>query len=236
MDSAPHTPSGWASRPNPDLYSPTNIDRYNKVVVNYSHRWAWRIDNSAIARLYAEHVGKHHLEVGPGDGHFLAQTPTPDLVHRWQVGLLDLNPHCLNKAAERLADRAYVQALEHDMLTAPWPVSGASQDSIACGNALHCVPGAGFTAKKHVFAEMARCLADDGVAFGYTLLASGDRMIRPNLLARVLMRSYNRKDNVFHNRGDFYTDLERILGMYFADVEIGVMGCAAVWTVRGPIR
>lgn len=232
-----HTPHGWRSRPNPNLYSPTNLNRYGKLVVNYSHRWAWKIDNSFVARLYADHVGPRHLEVGPGDGHFLAQTapPTPAPPQNWRVSLLDINTACLDKTAARLHGRAQVGALEHDLLV-PWPLADASQDSVACGNVLHCVPGAGFGAKQDVLAEMARCLTDDGTAWGYTLLASRDRMIRPNWLARALMWSYNRRENTFFNRGDFYADLERILGMYFRRVEVGVTGCAAYWVVRGPVR
>ncbi|WP_236572308.1 class I SAM-dependent methyltransferase [Nocardiopsis sp. FR4] len=225
------------SIPNPKLYSPRNLARYNKLVIEFSHTWAWKLDNDALLDLYLRHVSDRHLEIGPADAHFLDRTPAPALAHQWHVDVLDLNQAALDMAVGKLAGRAQVSPHRHDILVKPWPLTGRSVDSIACGNVLHCVPGAGFRAKAVAFSEMARVLSDDGVAWGYTLLGSQDPVIRPNLLARGLMWVYNRpKANTFHNRGDFYADLQDVLGLCFSQVKVHVMGCAAVWVVRGPRR
>ncbi|WP_026338269.1 class I SAM-dependent methyltransferase [Nocardiopsis sp. CNS-639] len=234
-ENTPPTAS-WVSAPNPKLYSPDNIDRYSRLVVDKSHRYAWKLDNDALQDPYLKHVSDRHLEIGPADLYFLHHTPAPTLAHLWHVDVLDINSAPLAAAKVRLAGRAQVHTHEHDILVAPWPLADQSVGSLACGNVLHCLPGAGFRAKAAVFDEMARVLTDDGVAWGYTLLGAKDPAISPNPLARLLMRSYNRADNVFHNTGDRYADLKRELGLRFAEVELSVMGCAAVFVLRGPIR
>lgn len=226
----------WVSAPNPVLYSPANIQRYRSLVVDKSHRYAWRLDNDQLQDLYLRNVSDRHLEIGLADLHFLHHTPAPAMAHGWHVHVLDINRAPLEEAKTKLAGRAQVDTHEHDILVAPWPMADQSVDSLACGNVLHCLPGAGFRAKAAVFDEMARVLTEDGVAWGYTLLGAHDPAISPNPLARLLMRSYNKAENTFHNTGDRYTDLERELHLRFAQVELSVMGCAAVWVVRRPVR
>jgi SAM-dependent methyltransferase len=230
------TSTTWVSSPNPGLYSPDNLARYGDLIVGKSHRYAWKLDNSRLLDLYLRHVSPDHLEIGPADLHFLDRTPAPAMQHQWRVQVLDINRAPLEVAAEKLTGRAHVALHEHDILTAPWPVADASVDSLACGNVLHCVPGDGFAAKAVVFDEMARVLTDGGTAWGYTLLGAQDPAVSPNLLARLLMRSYNKAENTFHNTGDRLADLERELNPRFGEVELSVMGCAAVFVMRRPIR
>ncbi|OLT25412.1 hypothetical protein BJF83_22910 [Nocardiopsis sp. CNR-923] len=233
----PHnSPITWVSQPNPRLYSPANLDRYGDLIVGKAHRFAWKLNNAELQDLYLRYVSDRHLEIGPADLFFLGHTPAPALEHQWHVDVLDINQAPLEMAAQNLGGRAQVALHEHDILTAPWPVKARSVDSLACGNVLHCVPGAGFTAKAAAIDEMARVLTDGGVAWGYTLLGAQDPAISPNLLARLLMRSYNWAENTFHNTGDRLLDLERELNLRFSEVEVRVMGCAAVFVMRGPIR
>jgi SAM-dependent methyltransferase len=231
-----HDRTAWVSSPNPVLYSPRNLARYGDFIVGKSHRYAWKLDNAELQDLYLKHVSTDHLEIGPADMEFLDRTPAPAMQHQWQVQVLDINRAPLEVAAEKLTGRAHIALHEHDILTAPWPLEDSSVGSIACGNVLHCVPGDGFAAKAVVFDEMARVLTDDGVACGYTLLGARDPAISPNLPARLLMWAYNRAENTFHNTGDRFADLERELNLRFGEVELSVMGCAAVWVMRRPIR
>ncbi|MEU4283581.1 class I SAM-dependent methyltransferase [Nocardiopsis dassonvillei] len=234
-DPAPTSPT-WVSAPNPQLYSPRNLQRYRRLVVDKSHRLAWKLDNTELLDLYLRHVRERHLEVGPADLHFLNLTPAPTLAHLWHVDVLDINDAPLNTAREQLLGRAQTSLHKHDALVAPWPLAHQSVDSLACGNVLHCLLGNGFRAKATAIGEMARVLTDDGTAWGYTLLGAQDPAISPNLLARYLMYRYNRADNIFHNTGDRLTDLSRELDACFAEVRLWVMGCAAVWVARGPRR
>ncbi|NKY96651.1 class I SAM-dependent methyltransferase [Nocardiopsis alborubida] len=236
MPEQPPTTHAWISAPNPRLYSLTNLNRYGRLIVDKSHRLAWKLDNAELLDLYLRHVSDRHLEIGPADMHFLSRTPAPAMEHQWRVDVLDINEAPLNMARERLAGRARVGTHQHDVLATPWPLSDQSVGSLACGNVLHCVPGKSFAAKATAIDEMSRVLNDTGVAWGYTLLGAQDPALSPNLLARYLMYRYNRADNVFHNIGDRLTDLSRELDLRFTEVRLWVMGCAAVWAVRGPRR
>ncbi|MCK9870266.1 class I SAM-dependent methyltransferase [Nocardiopsis dassonvillei] len=236
-ENTPRTDASWVSSPNPTLYSPRNLARYKRLVGELSHTYAWRIDNTALAGLYAEHVSARHLEIGPANAEMLATTPPPAPPEQWRVDVLDINTAPLAHAQQRLSGRAQVTAHLHDILAAPWPGLSRTFTSIAMGNVLHCAPGAGFTAKATAFNGLVDALTDDGVAFGYTLLGAGDPDADHNLPARLLMRAYNKPgSNTFHNRGDRLVDLERQLNLRFAQVDVQVMHSAAVFVVRGPIR
>ncbi|MFE7461721.1 hypothetical protein ACWFMI_23255 [Nocardiopsis terrae] len=238
-ENTPHTPShhtGWVSRPNPHLYSPHNIARYGDLIVKKSHRWAWKLDNDQLQDLYLRYVSAQHLEIGPADLYFLDHTPAPAMEHLWHVDVLDINRAPLEAAQHKLKGRAQAQVHEHDVLALPWPTKKHHYQSLAIGNVLHCVPGAGVSAKGSAIQGMAEALAKDGLAWGYTLTGSQDPMTRTNPLARALMWHYNKADNVFSNRGDRLADLERELKMYFASVQVWPMGAAAVFVVREPVR
>lgn len=235
-DKPPRTNTTWVSQPNPTLYSPKNIARYGDLIVGKAHRWAWKLDNNFLQDLYLLHVSDRHLEIGPGDLHFLDHTPAPALEDQWQVDVLDINRAPLETAEQKLSGRAQVNTHEHDILALPWPTQAHHFRSLAIGNVLHCLPGAGFDAKKAAIRGMADALADDGVAWGYTLPGAQDSATRTNLLARILMWRHNHADNVFCNRGDRYEDLERVLGAHFAWVRMTIMGSGVAFVVREPIR
>lgn len=235
-DDTPRTSAGWVSRPNPTLYSPRNLARYGDLIVDKSHRWAWRLDNDQLQDLYLRYVCDRHLEIGPADLHFLDRTPAPAMAHQWHVDVVDINSAPLKTAREKLTGRAQVSTHEHDVLALPWPTKKHHFQSLAIGNVLHCLPGAGFADKATAIQGMADALAEDGVAWGYTLTGAQDPMTHTNSLARFLMWRYNKADNVFSNRSDRYVDLERELKMYFASVDIWAMGSGVVFVLREPIR
>ncbi|WP_150236414.1 class I SAM-dependent methyltransferase [Nocardiopsis quinghaiensis] len=240
----PENSLGPVSAPNPRLYSPRNLKRYRRLVVGLSHRFAWKVSNTEIHALYARYVAPTHLEVGPADGHFLVNAPDltgpggePVSPSLRQVHLLDLNPAPLEVCARLLRERAQVITHEHDVLATPWPLADASVGSVAMFHVLHCVPGASIRHKRTAFSEAARVLSETGVFIGSTLLGADDPHTRNNWLARRLQTAYNRPDrNIFHNTEDRLTDLRAMLDLHFTDVQLTVMGSAAVWVARGPSR
>lgn len=239
-----NTPHTTRSAPNPRLYSRRNLKRYGRLVVNWSHRLAWKVDNGRILDLYAAHVAPTHLEVGPADAHFLLRAPAPigpsgeDVPTRLRrIHLMDLNPAPLDHCSPRLAGHGQVVPHQHDVLTSPWPLPDASVGSVAMFHVLHCVPGETMRQKEVAFAESARVLGDGGVFIGSTLLGVQDPHTSNNWLARRLQRSYNKPGrNVFHNTGDRLADLRSMLDLHFSRVDLAVMGSAGVWVARGPRR
>lgn len=238
------TPRAERSVPNPTLYSPANIKRYGRIVVNWSHRLAWKVDNQAILDLYALHMAPAHLEVGPADGHFLLQAPDPAgptgepvPANLRQIHLMDLNSGPLDHCVPLLADRSLVVPHIHDVLNAPWPLEDASVGSVAAFHVGHCVPGQLLRHKAPLFSEPARVLGEGGVFIGSTLLGPDDPHTHNNWLARRLQTAYNKPGrNTFHNAGDRFVDLRAMLDLHFTSVDLRVMGAAGVWVAKGPRR
>lgn len=241
-ENTPHTRT--ASVPNPRLYSRRNLKRYGRIVVNWSHRLAWKVDNDHVLDLYALYMAPTHLEVGPADGHFLLRAPAPAgpsgepvSAALRQIHLMDLNPAPLDYCTPRLADHGQVVPHRHDVLTAPWPLADASVGSVGMFHVLHCAPGSTLRHKATAFSEAARVLSDGGAFIGSTLLGVQDPLTNNNWLARRLQRSYNEPGrNIFHNVGDRVADLRSMLDLHFARAELTVMGAAGVWVAKGPRR
>lgn len=240
----PENASPPRSTPNPKLYSHRNLQRYHRLVVGLSHRFAWKVDNTAITALYARHLAASHLEVGPADGHFLVNAPDPvgpdgmPLSRSLrQIHLLDLHAAPLERCARLLDERAQVSTHQHDVLARPWPLTGEAVGSVAMFHVLHCIEGASMFAKHTPFSEVARVLAPGGVFIGSTLLGVEDPFTRNNWLARRLQRIYNRAEpTVFNNHGDRFVELRHMLSLHFTDVQVSVMGAAGVWVAKGPRR
>lgn len=239
-----NTPRAGRSVPNPTLYSPANIKRYRRLVVQLSHSLAWKVDNEAISDLYALHMAPTHLEVGPADGHFLLRAPDPAgplgepvPAKLRQIHLLDLNDGPLDHCAPLLNDRGLVIPHKHDVLNAPWPLDDASVGSVAAFHVAHCVPGPSLRHKAPLFSEPARVLGDEGVFIGSTLPGVDDPYTRNNWLARRLQTAYNKPGrNTFHNTGDRFVDLRAMLDLNFTSVDLREMGAGAAWVAKGPRR
>ena len=143
------------------------------------------------------------------------------------MGLMDLNPNSLAAAARRIG-RHRPASYRADVLR-PFPARGVEPfGSVALTYLLHCLPGP-MEEKAVVFDNLAPLLRPDGVVFGATLLSME---VERSRAARALMRLYNR-NGVFSNEADGVERLRAALERRFREVELEVVGCAALFAARG---
>lgn len=205
------------------IYSPALLRWYDVIVLGISNRLIWRCPTPRLLALFNRHVSGNHLDVGVGTGYFLDRCRFP--VESPRVTLLDANPHCLATAARRLA-RYQPRTVRCDIARAI-AYDGERFDSISLNYVLHCLPGA-LPHKATVLDHLRPLLNPGGVLFGATLLAEG---VRRSWAARRLMAAYNRR-GIFGNAGDALDDLRREFQRRFEEVQIDVVGCAALFVAR----
>jgi uncharacterized protein Gcw-chp len=80
------------------VYTPLALAFYDVVVHGLSNRFAWRCPTKRLLELYAANLSANHLEAGPGTGLFLDRAG----IDFDRLVLLDINEHCLARAARRL--------------------------------------------------------------------------------------------------------------------------------------
>nr|WP_280220346.1 class I SAM-dependent methyltransferase [Nocardia neocaledoniensis] len=178
---------------------------------------------------YHQHVGRHHLEVGPGSGWYLAHTTAP----LDRVTLMDLNPSPLSYTARRLRRTGAVVATARGSVLEPVPTDAGSEfDSIGINFVLHCVPG-DFAEKGVAFRHLAAVLADDGTLFGSTIL--GRDAPAPTLFGRALSAGYSQV-GAFNNADDDRVGLVDALRAAFDDVDLTDVGAVTLFAARSPRR
>jgi SAM-dependent methyltransferase len=192
---------------------------YDLLVIGFFTRVVWRCPPQHIASLYARYTGRRHLDVGPGTGYFLSRAPSTE-----RLLLLDPNLAVLTYAARQLADRAPA-TLAAD-IRATIPVEERF-DSAALSLVLHCLPGP-MEAKAAAVENVAAVLDPGGVLFGATVL--GDRRLH-NRFSAFWLRENNRR-GIFDNLGDTEAGLRSILTASFEEVEVRVIGSAALFAAR----
>lgn len=204
-------------------YTPWLLTIYDPFVLGFMARAVWRSPVPPVVDRYRHHVGRRHLDVGPGTGYFLDHAR---LAPETEVTLLDPNPNVLSHTSRRLAALG-ATTVEADVLK-PLPVRGPF-DSAALNFVLHCLPGP-LDRKAAAIRNVADVLATDGVLFGGTILGSSERHTR---VARAVLWAFNRQGS-FDNLGDTERGLREILEESFHEVEIDVVGSAAMFTAMGP--
>src|SRR5680860_1626237 len=117
------------------VYTPTALRFYDIVVHGLSNRFAWRCPTSRVVSLYEDNVSANHLEAGVGTGLFLDRAATGFR----RLVLADINEHCLDRAARRLA-RFRPQSAQVNLLE-PLAFDLAPFDSVGLTYVLHCLPG-----------------------------------------------------------------------------------------------
>ena len=206
-----------------DVYSPRVLRTYDLLVLGFSNRFIWKCPTKRLLALYSENVSGDHLDVGVGTGYFLDRCTFPAATPR--IALLDLNANCLQQTAQRI-ERYRPEIVQANLLQ-PISYDGERFSSIGMNYVLHWLPG-DLNAKAAAFDHLQHLLKPGGVIFGSTLLAHG---VRRGFAARRLMALYNRK-RIFSNADDSLDELQRVLTDRFANVEIEVVGCAAIFSAR----
>ncbi len=204
-------------------YTPLLLAIYDSFVLGFMARAVWRCPTPPVVDRYRHHVGRRHLDVGPGTGYFLDKA---GLLAGAEVTLLDPNPTVLAHASRRLAPMN-LTTVEADVLK-PLPISGPF-DSAALNYVLHCLPGHQ-SHKAGAIRNVAAVLGPDGVLFGGTVLGSSAEHT-PS--ARAFLRAFNRQ-GVFDNLEDTEAGLHEVLEESFQTVEIDVIGSVALFTATRP--
>lgn len=216
MQNTPHDADVFAGQA---VYTEKSLRYYDLIVLSISNRLIWKCPSRHIEQLYNECVRDKHLDIGVGTGYFLDRCRfpgTPDIT------LLDLNEASL-AAAEKRIERYAPKTVTANVLE-PLPLGEEKFDSVGLNYLLHCIPG-DLKSKACVFDHILPHLNPGGVLFGSTLLSHG---VKRSFLARKLMAIYNSK-RIFSNEQDALTDLEQALHRRFNDVEINVIGSAALF-------
>ena len=213
------------SRPNPSVYSSRVLKYlYTPLIIGFSHRWVWGVPNSELRSLYRTNIGTPHVEIGPGNAHWLRkQSPR-------QVHLIDITRDPLRVSNARLEKRDWQVFAHQQSATDPWPLEDASVQSVGAGMILHCLPGENLFDKRPLLTQAHRGLKVDGRLFGATVLGEADPAPISRLGKRV-RDTYNNSDNVFSNRGDTAEELHQVLESVFGTgrATVRVFGATALF-------
>jgi ubiquinone/menaquinone biosynthesis C-methylase UbiE len=208
-------------------FTPAFLRVYDALVLGFYCSVVWRCPAGRIVEQYARHVGRRHLDVGPGTGYFLERARLPVGA---EMTLLDPNPHVLAHARRRLAGlrpAPDVSAIKADVLR-PLPLPPEQRfDSAALSFVVHCLPGP-MPRKAAAIRNVAAALEVGGVLFGATVLGTS---ARHTWLSRLALRGVNRR-GIFSNLCDSEKGLRAILGESFEEVDIEIVGSAAVFAAR----
>lgn len=198
------------------------LKTYDPWVLGFMAPRVWKMGAKPGLDLYRKHIGRRHLDVGPGTGFFIVETNPPA---KTELTLLDANPNVLAYCAERLT--AWQPVTVEANVLKPLPVDGPF-DSAALAHVIHCLPGP-MSDKAAAIRHIASVLTDDGVLFGGTVLGlSADH----SLAARLFLRMANLQGG-FDNRDDDVEGLRTILQASFEEVDIDVpTGSVAYFTAR----
>ena len=203
------------------IYNRLVLSIYDLLVVNASCRLAWRCPNHHMLRMYSDHVGAAHLDLGVGTGFYLDKCRFP--VSRPRITLVDLNDNSLAHTAGRIA--RYDVTRHRANVLEPLDLPADEFDSAALNFLLHCLPGS--MAEKAVSLDhAAACVRPGGVVFGSTILSQG---VPVSGLARWLMARYN-ASGIFHNTQDSLDGLRAELGKRFSTWNVDVHGNIALFT------
>lgn len=216
----PAPSESWAGQA---VYTARSLRLYDAVVLGLSNRFLWRCPTAELRALYDANVSANHLDAGVATGYFLDSCRFPTASPR--LGLLDLNPLCLETAARRVA-RYRPETYQADVLR-PVELAVPPFDSLGMTYLLHCLPGP-MDRKATAFANLRPLLNPGARVFGATILGRG---VAHNVLGRRVMAFYNGR-GIFGNTADDLQGLRVALDSHFAEVELRVEGTVALFTAR----
>jgi SAM-dependent methyltransferase len=204
-------------------YTPLFLRIYDPVILGFLAPVVWRCSSGRLAEGYRQHLGRRHLDVGPGTGYFLKRAGIPD---GRPVTLLDPNANVLAHASRRV-QHLDVTTVEADVLK-PLPVDGPF-DSAGLNGVLHCLPGP-LLRKAAAVVNVAAVLGPNGVLFGASILG---RSSRHTWVARRMLEVNNRR-GTFDNLDDTEDGLREILEESFGRVEMETVGSMAIFAATSP--
>jgi len=210
----------WAGQA---VYTAKSLKLYDALVLSFSNRFLWRCPTADLVALYDANVSANHLDAGVATGYFLDRCRFPEA--RPRLGLLDLNPLCLETAAARVA-RYRPQTYCADVL-APIGIETQPFDSLGITYLLHCLPGP-MSRKAAAFGHLSKLLNPGARVFGATILGQG---APHSALGRRLMALYNDK-GIFGNSADDLVGLRQGLETHFTEVTLTQRGAVALFTAR----
>jgi SAM-dependent methyltransferase len=204
-------------------YNAAMLAIYDVWVLKFMSKAVWKVPVDQGVDRYRRHMGRRHLDVGPGTGYFLEKADPP---RDTEITLLDPNRTVLRHVAKRL-EGWHPITVEADVMK-PLPVDGPF-DSAALSFVLHCLRGP--EANKAVaMRNIADVLSPDGVLFGGTVLGLEGNHTGS---ARAFLRAAN-KQGGFDNVDDTAEGVRRILEASFGAVDVDVVGSAALFTATKP--
>jgi hypothetical protein len=204
-------------------YTPFLLRLYDPIVIGVVAGLVWRVPDEPLLDNYRRNIRDHHLDVGPGTGFIIERSGLPDGSH---VTLLDPNPNVLEHASREL-ERFQITAVEADVLK-PLPIDGPFE-SAGMNMVIHCLPGPS-SRKALAIRHIADVLSPTGTLFGATILGqSADH----SFLGRRVLAAFNRR-GAFDNLDDSEASLREMLESSFQDVDIDVVGSAAIFQARRP--
>jgi SAM-dependent methyltransferase len=202
-----------------ELYTERFLRIYDPVVLGFNCNVVWRCPTSRMVEQYSRHLGKRHLDVGPGTGYFLQHARVPG---DFSLTLLDPNPDVLAHAGRRLAGLR-PRTVQADVLKS-LPLSERF-DSAALNYVIHCLPGP-MARKAQAIENIAAVLEPNGVLFGATVLGSA---AKHTWLSRPMLWYCNR-NGIFDNYADTLEGLRETLSATFAQVDITMAGTTAIFS------
>ena len=204
-------------------YTSTLLNLYDPIVIGVVAGLVWRVPGEPLIDNYRHNIRDGHLDVGPGTGYLINRSGLPDGSH---VTILDPNQNVLRHAARKL-DRYEVTTVEADVLK-PLPVVGPFE-SAGMSMVFHCLPGP-LTRKALAIQNIAAVLSPTGTFFGATILG---RSADHSWLGHRVLTAFNKR-GAFDNLEDTEAGLRQILEASFDQVNLQVVGSAAIFQATGP--
>jgi SAM-dependent methyltransferase len=204
-------------------YTPFLLDLYDPIVIGVLSGLFWRCPPEPFLDNYRRNITPRHLEIGPGTGYCIVHSGLRD---GSSVTILDPNPSVLQHAGRKLA-RYDVTAVEADVLK-PLPVGGPFE-SAGMNMVIHCLP-APLSRKALAIQNIAAVLSPTGALFGATILG---RSADHSWLGKRVLTAFNRR-GAFDNLDDSEAGLRQILEASFEEVDIKIVGSAAVFEAKRP--
>src|SRR3972149_10350229 len=99
---------------------------YDPWVLGFMARVVWRSPARPGVARYREHMGRRHLDVGPGTGYFIEKAQPAEGT---EITLVDPNPKVLARSSRRLA-AWHPATVEADVMK-PLPLDGQRVDTRA---------------------------------------------------------------------------------------------------------